>query len=58
MSSDIIRDVSSKEKESDELSYTVRSLVMVREPIASARGSRNKEISKWLKRLIFININV
>ena len=29
---------SSEEKENDELSYTVRSLVMVREPVASARG--------------------
>ena len=30
--------MSSREKESDELLYTVRSLVMVREPVASARG--------------------
>ena len=34
----IIIPASSKEKESDESLYTVRSLVMVREPVAGARG--------------------
>ena len=42
LSSDIIP-TSSKEKGSEEISYAFRSLVMVREPVALARGLNNFE---------------
>ena len=43
LSSDITTPTRSKEEDSDEFLHTVRSLVMVREPVASTRGQRNFE---------------